>query len=114
MTRGLADTWQVDVHDVARRMLASPAGLASLTRLEAVALAGFVIQQNDGDAPELRAPADPFERALPASLAAAVARFIRAYEEALQNSTLVGGWQDDSDAAFNTLKTRFEQEFPNV
>ena len=109
----MTNTWQVDVYAVAQRMLASPEGLACLTRLEAVALAGFVIQQNDDETPKLVAPADPLDRALPASLAAAVAQFIRAHEEALHNSTLVGDWPDHSDAAFNTLKTRFEKEFPN-
>lgn len=106
------NTWQIDVLQVAERILADPNG-PELTRLEAIALAGFVIQQNSDEPPELRMPTDPFGRALPASLAAAVAQFIRAHDEALHNSTLVGDWPDHCDAAFNTLKTRFEKEFPN-
>lgn len=109
---GTQNTWQIDVLQVAERMLADPNG-PELTRLEAIALAGFVIQQNSDETPELRMPTDPFAQALPASLAAAVAAFIRAHDEALHNSTLVGDWPDHSDAAFNTLKTRFEKEFPH-
>ncbi len=110
----ITNTWQIDVLQVAERMLADPNG-PQLTRLEAVALAGFVIQQNDDETPELVAPADPLDRALPASLAAAVAAFIRAHD-ALQEAGIFGedgGLLVASNAAFNTLKTRFEKEFPN-
>lgn len=108
--------YQVDVLQVAERMLASGEGLASLTRLEAIALAGFVIQQNDGKTPALRLPTDPLDPALPASLAAAVAAAVRAFDQ--YQATPAGAERMVAlvslETAFNNLKTRFEKEFPHV
>lgn len=105
--------YQVDVLQVAQGMLASPEGLRALTAMEAVALAGFVIQEMTGATPALSA--DPHERALPASLAVAIAIAVRAFERyqaaPAGADRLVALLSLETE--FNNLKTRFEKEFPN-
>lgn len=116
----------IDVMDVAQRVLSGSAGLCSLTAIEALALAGFVIKINTGEMPALTMPVDPLERALPASLAASVALSVQrfaALQAALSrvvaevdqpSADAANAAQDAFFAAFNTLKTRFEKEFPNA
>lgn len=109
----------VNVLDVARRILDVPGGLESVTRREVVALAGFVCQQNE-DPRELRLDV-PDAPALPASLAAALALAVAAYDgcEGLRKDPCETSGPMHADAeveffeTFNTLKTRFEKEFPN-
>ncbi len=111
---------QVNVLAVAQRILDVPGGLEAVTRREVVALAGFVCQQND-DPRELRVD-NPDAAALSASIAASIAIAISAFagfggardaRDAGEEADELSAWET-FETAFNTLKTRFEKEFPNA
>lgn len=112
---------QINVLDVALRVMSAPEQPVSVSMVEAYALCLFVLQQN-----EMPEPAEPpvfaQEPLFPASLAASGAQLLLAFEHRRQ---LLGDFWETSgldrleasmavDAAFNDFKSRFEKEFPNV
>lgn len=111
----------IDCMATARRVLASPEGAFTVTPHEVVALAACTYRESTGRMPELpvvQAPARPF---LCASLAATVALALAAYDrsETLRKDFYETNSMDRLEAdlsfhaAFNTLKSHFEKEFPN-
>lgn len=106
----MSDGTLVDTVAVAHRVLETPEAVYSLTPIEAVALAGFVLQDVTGRVPQLVAPPQAEWRPLPASIAAAVAHYLLLIDQhgidAMDRSLPIA-------AAFETLKTRFEKEFPH-
>jgi hypothetical protein len=114
----------VNVLAVAQRVLGSPTGMEQTTELELVALAAFVVQANELP---IEWPNWPlYGRATKASLAAAIAALLKA-DARLASANVaardalpptddlteaLGMAAMQFEAAFNALKTRFNQEFP--
>lgn len=108
---------EVDFMAAARRVLASPEGAYTLTPHEAVALAACTVRESTGEMPDLPRviEAGPV---LSASLAATVAAYLRLVAEHRDLRFESNGLDNFErgiaiEAAFDTLKTRFEKEFPN-
>ncbi len=106
----------VNVLAVAQRVLGSPTGMEQTTELELVALAAFVVQANELP---IEWPNWPlYGRAIKASLAASLASAVRAHDAVYAASKVKAQRSvqlaalDEFSSAFNTLKTRFNQEFP--
>lgn len=105
----------VDVEAVARRVVRDPR-YSRVSTIEQLALCQWAVNQIEAQP----APAEP--QPIKASLAASLALAIAAYDqkEALQADRFETGSMDRLEAelafhdAFNTLKTRFEEEFPDV
>lgn len=118
----MSDTIPVDVGDVAARIRREGARRARVSVLELAALAMFV--ERELVAPQLLA-VDPVTGAvtplLTASLASAIAEVLARFEchRDLQANQLEHSGMDKFEAllgleeALNTLKSRFEEEFPN-
>jgi len=111
----------IDCMATARRVLASPQGAFSVNAHEVVALAACTVRESTGLMPELPHVVAPATPVLGATLAATVALAIAAYErsETLRKDFYETNSMDRLEAdlafhaAFNTLKTCFEKEFPN-
>lgn len=107
----------VNVLEVAQRILESPTGMERTTRLELVALAAFALQANE--LPIVWPTWSLDGPALKASLAALLAEAVQHEEQALRHSETRDAEErlsreafDRFYSTFNTIKTRFNQEFP--
>ncbi len=115
----------VNVLAVAQRILNTPTGMEETTEVELVALACFVLTKND--LPE-RWPEWPlYGRAIKGTVAARLAQVIAAHAALSETraaviaapinddvlTRLLADRVDQFNAAFEDLKTRFNQEFPN-
>lgn len=98
-------TLPIDPLAAARRILSAPDAVYSATPFEIVAFAACTVRESSGTMPELPVIADRPSQS--ASLAAAVALFLRAAD---QFPEAVGGEIAD---ALSALQNRFEKEFPN-
>lgn len=114
----------VNVLEVAQRIRMSRNGLEQTNELEVVSLAAFVLQANE--LPEIWPGYELAPQVLPASLAAAIAALLKADARLAQANVAARDALPPTDeltealgmaamqfeAAFNALKTRFNQEFP--
>lgn len=115
----------VNVLEVAQRVLGSPTGMEQTTEIELVALAAFVLQANELPIEWPKWPL--YGSAIKASVAASVAVLLQA-DARLQKvnaaardalpptddlTEALGMAAMQFEAAFNALKTRFNQEFPS-
>jgi len=107
-----AITLEIDCLATARRVLSAPEAVYSATPFEIVAMAACTVRESTGELPALPVIADRPQ--VSASLAAAVARLLRADAATMEVDDL-GVQQADSEyhAAFAALQTTFEKEFPN-
>lgn len=112
----MSDDQLIDVDFVARRVLETPEAIYSLTPVEAVAMAGFVLKSIDGETPAMSAPPEPAWRPMSATLAAAIATFIETKSRFSEVAQARGAHVASrlNQEAFEALKTRFEEEFPHV
>jgi hypothetical protein len=106
-------TLEIDCMATARRILSAPDAVYSATPFEIVAMAACTVRESTGEMPPLPVITDRPDE-LSASLASLVAASILVWD-AYQANRLAAGppvfakFED----AFNTLKTRFEKEFPD-
>ncbi len=105
----------VDVEAVARRVVRDPRN-ARVSTIEQLALCQWTVDRIEAQPTPIEP--EPIKASLAASLALAIAAYD--HSQSLQADRFETGSMDRLEAdlafhdAFKTLKTRFEEEFPNV